>query len=210
MQPRFDLSEDDTPPFAHSDMARLAERLEGRSPYPLGAAFFYYTNPAFSAQQPARLVAALDRIPFLVSFSPFMDETTDRCDLVLPDHTYLERWQLDEIPPSVGYPVFGMRQPVVEPRHDTCSTGEALIRIARAVGGSVARSFPWDEIEMIRMLVRGVHESGRGSIREATFDDFWKQHVPTEPNFSTLATEAADAAKTQNAESQAEAAATPK
>lgn len=42
-----------------------------------------------------------------------------------------------------------------------------------------------------------------------TFDDFWKSRVPTEPNFSTMATEAVNAANTQSAEAPAEAAATP-
>jgi peptidyl-prolyl cis-trans isomerase C len=44
-----------------------------------------------------------------------------------------------------------------------------------------------------------------------TYDEFWIQRVPTEPNFITMATEAADAANTQNAEDAAavEATATP-
>lgn len=174
-RPRFDLDGGDAPPFSASQMAAVAERLEQGRPYPLGAVFLYYTNPLFSGPEPARLRAALDRVPLVVSFSPFMDESTSRADLVLPDHTYLERWQLDLVTPSVGFPVLAVRQPVVEPLHDTRSTGQALIDVARALGGSVARSFPESELDMIKRLVRGVHESGRGSIRAATFDAFWEK-----------------------------------
>ena len=39
-----------------------------------------------------------------------------------------------------------------------------------------------------------------------TYDDFWKGHVPTVPDFTTLATEATSAAKTQNAEAAAQTA----
>jgi anaerobic selenocysteine-containing dehydrogenase len=172
--PRLDLGGPGVAPLAESAVVRLAERIEQGRPYPLEALFVYYTNPVFSAPEPDRLAAALRRVPLLVSFSPFMDETTRQVDLVLPDHTYLERWQLDTGTPSVGFPLLGLRQPVVPPVHDTRSTGEVLIALARALGGSMARSFPDDELGMIKQLLRGVHQSGRGSVKAGTFDEFWK------------------------------------
>ncbi len=174
-RPRFDLDGGEVPPFADSQLATLAERLEWGQPYRLKAVFFYYTNPLFSAPVPDRLRAALERVPLLVSFSPFMDESTAMADFVLPDHTYLERWQLDVISPSVGFPLFSIRQPVVAPLHDTRSTGEVLIEIARAIGGTVGSSFPGNELDMIKQLVRGVQESKRGSIRTDDFEEFWKR-----------------------------------
>jgi hypothetical protein len=42
-----------------------------------------------------------------------------------------------------------------------------------------------------------------------TFDEFWKGRVPDEPNFITFATEAAEAAKTQEAELLEEVTGTP-
>lgn len=174
-RPRVDLDGGQVPPFAESQLATIAERLERGQPYPINALFFYYTNPLFSAPAPARLRAALDKVPLLVSFSPFLDESTAMADFVLPDHTYLERWQLDVIAPSVGFPLFSIRQPVVAPLHDTRSTGEVLIQMARAIGGTVGSSFPDNEIDMIKQLVRGVQESKRGSIRSDDFEEFWKQ-----------------------------------
>ncbi len=172
-RPRVDLDGASVPPLADSQVVQLPERLETGRPYPLKAIFFYYTNPLFSAPEPERLRAALQKVPLVVSFSPVMDESSTWADWILPDHTYLERWQLDVVPPSVGFPVFAVRQPVIEPFHDTRSTGEVLIQIAKALGGSVGRSFPSDELEMIKHLVRGVHASGRGSIQAADFDAFW-------------------------------------
>lgn len=171
-RPRFDL-DGEIPPLADSQVVQLPDRLEEGKPYPLKAICFYYTNPVFSAPVPERLRIALEKVPLLVSFSPVLDESTMLADFVLPDHTYLERWQLDTVVPSVGFPTFAIRQPTVEPFHDTRSTGEVLVQLARAIGGSVGRSFPDSEIDMIRHLVRGVHESGRGSIRADSFDEFW-------------------------------------
>jgi len=172
-KPRLDLGGPAPAPFARSGMAQLAERIERGDPYALGALFVYYTNPLFSSPHPARLRAAIDRVPFIASFSPFLDETTQMADLVLPDHTYLERHQLDVIAPSVGHALFGVRQPVVEPLHQTRSTGQVLIDVARALGGSVAAAFDKDELDLIKEQVSGVQEAQRGSIQEDDADAFW-------------------------------------
>lgn len=173
-EPRFDLIGADAVPFADSRMADLARQLEEK-PYPLNVMFLYYTNPLFSAPVPNRLRAALKEVPLIVSFSPFMDESTMMADLVLPDNTYLERWQLESVTPSVGFPVASVRQPVVEPLHDTRSTGEVFCQIARALGGGVARSFPDSELDMIKRLARGIQESKRGSVQDTDFDKFWQK-----------------------------------
>ncbi|MBI5525291.1 MAG: molybdopterin-dependent oxidoreductase [Deltaproteobacteria bacterium] len=175
MRARVDLSDAGTPPLARSQMIGLAGRIETGRPYPVNAVLLYYTNPVFSAPEPARFAEALSKVPLVVSFSPFLDDTSKLADFILPDHTYLERWQIDEPAAGVGFPVFSVRRPVVEPLHDTKSAGEAIISIARAIGGTVGAAFPWGEIDMIRQMVRGVHESGRGSVAAPDFDEFWKK-----------------------------------
>ncbi|MFP4658439.1 MAG: menaquinone reductase molybdopterin-binding-like subunit QrcB, partial [Desulfonatronovibrionaceae bacterium] len=49
-------------------------------------------NPAYALPQTAETASILDKIPFKVSFSPFLDETAAKCDLVLPSPTFLERY----------------------------------------------------------------------------------------------------------------------
>ena len=44
-----------------------------------------------------------------------MDETTMYSDLVLPDGTYFERWQDDHVEPGLGFPMFGLRSPAIQP-----------------------------------------------------------------------------------------------
>ena len=46
---------------------------------------------------------AFEQVDIIVSFSSFLDETTQYADLVLPDHTFLERWQ-DDFVEGMGYP----------------------------------------------------------------------------------------------------------
>ena len=175
----------------------LPEGLRAGKPYPPGALFLYYANPAYSSPELARAPELFEKVPFIVSFSPFMDETTRRADLVLPDHTFLERWQDDPVEAVWGPPVLGLRQPIVEPRHQTRHTGDAIIQLAQALGGAVAEAFPWKDFQgLLRAAFQGVAEARRGLImtspfeearerRQAeagfwiptykTFDEFWSQ-----------------------------------
>lgn len=152
----------------------LLDALLAGKPYPIEAALVYYTNPLFSGPDTTRTREAFDRIPFLVSFSPFMDDTTARADLVLPDGTYLERLEDDFIVPSVGYPVLNLRQPVMEPLHDVRHTGDVLIDLARRLKGPVAESFPWGSYEEALVeTVAGVAATGKGAPRARKAEEFW-------------------------------------
>jgi anaerobic selenocysteine-containing dehydrogenase len=120
----------------------------------------YYTNPLFSTPGAQSSREAFLKVPFLVSFSPFMDDTTAIADLVLPDHTYLERLQLDVPAPGAGFPILTLRQPAVKPLYNTRSTGDVLIQIAKAVGGPLSAAFPWaDYEEAVRATLDGVADA---------------------------------------------------
>ncbi len=174
-QPRFDGAGNMPFPFAEEDLYTLPEKIQKGRPYPIDALFLYYTNPLFSLPEPEPFKNALGRIPFIVSFSPFMDETTTFSDLVLPDGTYLERWQDDHVEPGLGFPMFGLRSPAVQkPLYDVRNTGDVLIQIAKGLGGSMERSFPWNDFQdAMKDAIRGVFESKRGSIQAKDFDEFW-------------------------------------
>ena len=73
----------------------LPEHIRSADPYPLNALFLYYTNPLFSSPDVGRFYDAIQKIPFIVSFSPFLDDSSAFADLILPDHTFLERLQDD-------------------------------------------------------------------------------------------------------------------
>ncbi len=172
--PRVDLAGTARYPLAGKVYQRMPEAILGDGPYPVQALFAYYTNPLFSTPDVGRFYKAIEAVPFVVTFSPFMDDTSAFADLILPDHTYLERWHDDVIYPSLGYPVVGLRQPVVPPLYDTRNTADVLLAIAKRLGGTVARSFPWtDAVDLLRFRFRGLWETGRGSIVAPSFEEFW-------------------------------------
>ena len=175
-QHRFDGAGNMPFPFAKEVAHTLPEKLQKGEPYPIEALFLYYTNPLFSFPEHEKMRSALEKIPFIVSFSPFMDETTMVSDIVLPDGTYFERWQDDHVEPGLGFPMFGLRSPVIQPPlHDVRNTADVLIQIAQRLGGTVAKSFPWKDFqEALKEAIKGVFASGQGSIRSGDFEEFWK------------------------------------
>lgn len=175
-QPRIDRAGTARFPLAANVYAHLPEAILAKDPYSVDTVMLYYTNPLFSSPNVERYYEAFKQVPFIVTFSPFMDETTAMADLVLPDHTYLERWQDDAIYPSLGYPVWAIRQPVVEPLHNTRNAGDVLLEVARRLGGSVAQSFPWKTfLDVIQFRARGIWESGKGSFAAPDFPAWWKE-----------------------------------
>ncbi|NIN99556.1 MAG: hypothetical protein GTO49_32220, partial [Anaerolineae bacterium] len=123
-----------------------------------------------------RFYEAFEKVPFIVSFSPFLDDSSAYADLILPDHSYLERLQDVAPPPGLGYPVVGLGQPVVAPLFDTRQTGDVLLDLVHGLGEPVARSFPWRSFaEMVQYRISGLWRSELGDITATEFEFFWEE-----------------------------------
>ncbi|MFQ5848923.1 MAG: molybdopterin-dependent oxidoreductase [Candidatus Methylomirabilales bacterium] len=143
----------------------LPERIGSRNPYPVNTLFLFTTNPLANHPAKEALAPAMKRIPFIVSFSPFLDESSAMADLILPDHTYLERWQDDQVTHLGGFSCFSLARPAATPLHDTRNTADVLLQIAKRLGGSVAKSLPWEKFEnLLHDGARGLYEAGRGYV----------------------------------------------
>lgn len=163
-----------------SGPAALQAWIEGAGRYPVKLLVAYGADPIAALGGGERARAALGKVPFVVSFSSFLDETARSADLVLPNHTYLERWQDDPTFTSRGFPVLGLRQPVLAPRHDTRDAVEALAETGRRVGGPVAATLPFGSFsEAIRHSVRGLHRSGRGALFDVPEAEAWISTMET-------------------------------
>ncbi len=133
-------------PLARHVYQAVADQVLGGAA--VEALFLYDANPVYEAPGGKRFVDAFKKIPFIVSFSSFVDESTRYADLILPEATFLERWQDDAIH-GLGYPGVGLRQPAIPPRLDSRNTGDVILQIAQAMGGTVAQAFPWQTFEEV-------------------------------------------------------------
>jgi anaerobic selenocysteine-containing dehydrogenase len=88
-------------------------------------------NPVYALPNPEGVAAALRAIPFKVSFSTFLNETTAMCDLILPLGMGLERVDDVETPYGSGSAIYCVTTPVVEAQLTTYSTANVLLHIAR-------------------------------------------------------------------------------
>ncbi|MBI3074368.1 MAG: molybdopterin-dependent oxidoreductase [Deltaproteobacteria bacterium] len=174
---RLDGAGSEAFPLARAVHETIPERLNSDADNRPEVALLFHANPCFARHQPERWRAALRKIPFIVSFSPYRDETVEAlADLVLPDHSFLERWEDAGATPGIARAVAGVRSPVIEPLYDTRQTGDILITVARALGGSVSRAFPWANFrEAMSARLIGLHHAKRGTIVATTERAFLKR-----------------------------------
>jgi menaquinone reductase, molybdopterin-binding-like subunit len=94
-------------------------------------------NPVFGSPSAWRVAEALRRVPFIVSFGPFIDETSALADLLLPDHSFLESW-VDAMPESGSSQAAAVKfAPVMRPLYNTRSTPDVLLEVARGLSKPV-------------------------------------------------------------------------
>jgi menaquinone reductase, molybdopterin-binding-like subunit len=104
-------------------------------------------NPCYSLPDTARVKAAFDKVPFVVSFSSYMDETAMQADLILPNHLYLERYEDVPVTAGIRQPLIGLCQPAVKPLYNTQHLGDTVIQIAQAMEGGIAEAFAWENYD---------------------------------------------------------------
>jgi menaquinone reductase, molybdopterin-binding-like subunit len=135
----------------------------------------YNANPVFAAPTAWGVRPALDKVPFIVSFSSFMDETTALADLILPDHSPLESW-LDDAPPSgSARTILSVAPPAMHPLHDTRSTPDVLLDVAHQLGGSLSKALPSKTYDEAIQASFATLYRERGSKTAKDADEFWSK-----------------------------------
>lgn len=142
---------------------QLFEAVNKSSQPAVEALFVYNANPCFSLHDVKNIKKAVEKIPFVVSFSSFLDETAKQADIILPSHTFIER--LEDVPSGSGLAerVVGLTKPVVRPVFNTKNPGDAVILIAKALKGKIAKSFEWDSYDKcLESVTKGIWNSLSG------------------------------------------------
>lgn len=129
-------------------------------------------NPVYSLPASLGFAEALGRVPFVVSITPFPDETSRMAHLVLPEHTGLEDWGDDVPDPGPGYAAVGFQQPVVRPLYDTRGFGDILLEIGRRTGLQGVMAWP-NYRAVLEDAARSLFQQGGGSVSAPDFPSFW-------------------------------------
>ncbi|WP_026289649.1 molybdopterin-dependent oxidoreductase [Thioalkalivibrio sulfidiphilus] len=132
--PRIDMARTERWPMTGHMMQETARNHVKGDPYKLDTAMFFYTNPVWTAPDTADWEKMLSEI-FVIDTSPFPGETAMFADLILPDHTYLERLQDSPTYPFEGWPMTALRVPAIDPVYDTKHFGDTIIEIGKRING---------------------------------------------------------------------------
>ncbi len=87
---------------SYADMKALLARMNAGQ---VGALLVYGPNPLYALPTADNVAAALGKVPFIASFSPYPDDTSEHAHLLLPDHHFLESW--GDVVPRTGVTVAG-------------------------------------------------------------------------------------------------------
>ena len=111
-------------------------------------------------------------VPFIAGFSSFMDETMELADLVLPDHTYFEGWDISSLYPAAGGMVVNLTQPVASPQFNTRQTTDVLLELGRELDVQDAALRHQSAEDLVKQAAAGLSKH-RGSINAEGADEFW-------------------------------------
>jgi MoCo/4Fe-4S cofactor protein with predicted Tat translocation signal len=87
------------------------------------AVLFLDANPAYDYHNPNAIKAALKKVRLKVSFSSYKEETAALCNIVAPNHYYLESW--GDSSSLAGY--YTIVQPTINPVYNTRQAEESLL-----------------------------------------------------------------------------------
>ena len=133
----------ESPLAAHGLMHMVITNAVNRDPYPIDTLLLFMANMAWNSTmnttEVREMLARKDAkgeyaIPFLVVVDAFQSETVAFADLVLPDTTYLERYDaislLDRPISEPEAAADAIRHPVVKPDRDVRPWQEVLVELA--------------------------------------------------------------------------------
>ena len=175
-RPRLDQARTKTYPFTQSLINNFTQAIVQAPASPVDTLLVFGANPAFTLPDGGLFYRALKKIPFIVSFSPFRDETALMADLILPDHTYLEKMEEICWPTGLQYPFYGLSRPVVEPLYETRNLGDIVVQLAKSLEEPVASVFPWNNYEeVLKARAEGLFQAGGGMVTYDPQSPPWEQ-----------------------------------
>jgi len=173
-------------PLASEEMGvtnGLVDATLSGDPYPIKAWVVYGQNVLESIPQPQRTRKALASLDFVVVVDVMPVEQINYADLVLPEATYLERYDTPTVVTTAKRPFIAIRQPVIEPLHESKPGWWIALQMANRLG--LDAWFPWKSpaehlativepmgISLLELQSRGAMDfPGRPYVEDRTADD---------------------------------------
>ena len=99
-------------------------------------------------------------IPYSVCVSPFYDESAALADLILPDATYLERWDWEDMVSPTQVAEYYIRQPLVAPLGEVRDFADVCCELAERMGFPLGVASKEEFVRESCEMTPGVKEAG--------------------------------------------------
>ena len=131
-------------------------------------------NPAYRAPASAGALESLEKTPFIAAFSSFMNDSTAYADLILPDRTFLERYDVVEPEVTAGTRVVSLVQPIVTSMYESRDCADVVLGLARKWGGKTGAALPDSDFrEYLKRNLGAEDVLNHGSFSAEDMDSFW-------------------------------------
>ncbi|RLC92794.1 MAG: nitrate reductase [Chloroflexi bacterium] len=140
-------------PVPYGQSMPWADQVLSEKPYPIKALIVTGGNPALTMPETRKFVAALNKLDFVAVINPFMTETAELADIVLPACTFLEKMGLGMVYGiNAGLPYLILRKPLIDPPGEAWADWKFWTELARRMG--LGEYFPWNtDREVVSMLL---------------------------------------------------------
>lgn len=133
--------------------------------------FVHGTNPVFELPRHAGFTEALAKVPLVISFATFPDETAMLSDYILPDHSPLESFGYQRMMAGADRQIWSSTQPAVAPLYETRATADVLLAASAAAG----KPLPYtDEVDFVQQKIVPLISSG-GFYTAQEIQTFWSR-----------------------------------
>jgi len=149
----------------------LIEATRTADPYPIKGWVVYGQNVLESIPQRQNTLAAIEHLEFLAVVDVLPVEQTKYADLVLPEATYLERYDPPAIVTTAKRPFVAIRQPAIEPLCQSKPGWWIAKQMATRLG--LSDYFPWnDPDDHLSRLIQplGINMAELKSLGAVSFD----------------------------------------
>jgi anaerobic selenocysteine-containing dehydrogenase len=129
-----------------------------------------YSNP--DGAMNADLFKDETLVPFHVAVTPFINDTAVYADIILPETTYLEDWEIETRPSVEQVPFVSLRQPVVPALESAKTFFEIATELANRARGGAEQFFAFKSVsDYLKARIGGID----GLVRAGGVD-YLKQH----------------------------------
>lgn len=155
---------------------------------PVGVLMTHGFNPVYANPDGTSVEETLKDetlIKYHVAITPFINETAAMADIILPETTYLEDWDIEVRPSLELVPFVALRQPVVPPLDSAKAFFDIVLELSGTIGG-MQQFFPWKSVDgWLKARISGID-----GLMKAGGLDYLKQHgvwydPKSRPNYSS-------------------------